>query len=345
MIIEIDALDTLFFRDGKPFTMGEDVWANGMFPPNPSVIYGALRSRYFSENISELDKANNNDDPTKNLVIKGIYLKRDEDFLFPYPLDCVLNKESNEISRLKMKKNNMISSFSMSNILLNESSNAKVESLNNNLIDDLSLSDYLEGSSAGFSKIDSIFNIEPKIGIGRDRLTGTSEDGKLYRVGLIRLLEDIKIIVEFENLTIDKIGILKLGGEGKGANYKSIVTGFEYNEKLDISEGTFCLYLLTPALLKKGWIPSFIDEETKNGTVVGCEIKLLTGAIGKFVNIGGFDMKNNKPKVMLKAVPAGSVYYFKFKGDFNKIQEELNLKSISDYRENEGFGISIIGRV
>ena len=48
MIIQIDPLDTLFFRNGKPFTMGEETWADAVFPPYPSVVYGALRSAYFS---------------------------------------------------------------------------------------------------------------------------------------------------------------------------------------------------------------------------------------------------------------------------------------------------------
>ncbi|HEC25711.1 MAG TPA: hypothetical protein ENI54_06865, partial [bacterium] len=64
MIVEIDALDTLFFRDGKPFTMAENRWADTVFPPFPSVIYGALRSAYFANHIEELGKAKTDDDPT-----------------------------------------------------------------------------------------------------------------------------------------------------------------------------------------------------------------------------------------------------------------------------------------
>jgi CRISPR-associated protein Cmr3 len=53
MIIELNPLDTLFFRDGKPFAMGEETWADGIFPPPPSVIYGALRTAWFANNIEE----------------------------------------------------------------------------------------------------------------------------------------------------------------------------------------------------------------------------------------------------------------------------------------------------
>jgi CRISPR-associated protein Cmr3 len=36
MEIKIQPLDTLFFRDGKPFEKGENTWADGMMLPNPT---------------------------------------------------------------------------------------------------------------------------------------------------------------------------------------------------------------------------------------------------------------------------------------------------------------------
>ncbi len=49
--------------------MGENTWPDTVFPPYPSVIYGALRSTYFANHINELGKANREDDPTKKLRI------------------------------------------------------------------------------------------------------------------------------------------------------------------------------------------------------------------------------------------------------------------------------------
>ena len=47
MHISIKPFDCLFVRDGKPFSMGDEVWASGIFPPPPSVVYGALRTAWF----------------------------------------------------------------------------------------------------------------------------------------------------------------------------------------------------------------------------------------------------------------------------------------------------------
>ncbi len=37
--------DVLFFRDGKPSTVGDDHYLRSLFPPNPSTLYGAIRTR------------------------------------------------------------------------------------------------------------------------------------------------------------------------------------------------------------------------------------------------------------------------------------------------------------
>jgi CRISPR-associated protein Cmr3 len=37
--------DVLFFRDGRPATRGDDHYLASVFPPNPSTLYGALRTR------------------------------------------------------------------------------------------------------------------------------------------------------------------------------------------------------------------------------------------------------------------------------------------------------------
>lgn len=55
MIIEMKPLDTLFFRDSKPFSRGEDTWADTIFPPYPSTVYGALRTAWFKQNIKEFE--------------------------------------------------------------------------------------------------------------------------------------------------------------------------------------------------------------------------------------------------------------------------------------------------
>lgn len=350
----MESLDTLFFRDGKPFTMGDDNWANGMLLPQPSVIYGALRSAYFSNHIADLKKAaNTDDDPTKNLRIRGIYLfdKTENIFYLPLPNDCVQKKidsKENKTHVLSIVELDKIKSSCPSEYA--PKGKEEVENVNSAMIDLELLQKYLESSEKTFSFLnmsDKIL-IESKLGIGINKKIGTSEDGKLYRIGMSRM-NDMNLIIEFDGMNLPESGFMKLGGEGKAIHYEK----FPY-QKPDVSisideqsDKRFKLYLSTPAIFKNGWIPEWLNNkdmiyETNKLNI----IKLLTVAIGKSISIGGFDIKSNKPKPMLKAVPAGSIYYFEIlNGEFKKVYEEFNNKAISEYYPEQGYGVVFVGRI
>lgn len=356
MIIKIDALDTLFFRDGKPFTIGGDTWGSGIFPPYPSMLYGALRSLYFSQNIDELKNAapvgeTNTNDPTANLVIKGLYLQR-AGLIFPVPLDCVKVKKSKKkiLTALNPMKSQSVSNCK-TEVILRPANKEEVENVEDGWIDSSTLKEYLDGNykNMSYQELSDFVLSEPKIGIGRNDKTHTAEDSMLYRAGMKRLI-DTSIIVEIEGL--DKIpdkGVMKIGGEGRPVSFTCIT-----DDKLkvpeppeEINNKKIKLYLATPAIFKKGWLPDAIDENNLTGEINGIKLKLITAAIGRPVYIGGFDIKNG-PKPMKRAVPAGSVYYFEVQDESSgqDIINALQNKAISDedkYKK-QGFGIAYLGR-
>lgn len=337
MIIEIDPLDTVIFRDGKPFGMGDDSWTSSLLFPTPTTIYGALRGTYFSQNPNDFKKIHE-DDVTQNLVIKGIYLYVDDELLYIAPKDCVKRLDQDEIITLKLKENHLTNnplSYTLT-------SSEEIESMDEMLFDKITFDDYLKGLEDLYGKsLESYINIENKIGIGRDRSKKVTKEGLLYRVQMLRYA--FKIIVEFEGLALNDSGLMKFGGEAKGANYKSLET-IDYPTVPTIKCSIFKLYLLTPAIFEKGWLPSWIDENNDfRGEFKGIKLQLISCAVGKSQSIGGFDMKTNQPKEMLKTVPAGSVYYFEvLDTQYDKLAEIFHLQSISDYRDNEGYGITIL---
>jgi CRISPR-associated protein Cmr3 len=54
--IFLEPLDVWVFRDGRPFSAGEDHHAKSVFPPSPFTIQGSLRSKVLVENCGNLDK-------------------------------------------------------------------------------------------------------------------------------------------------------------------------------------------------------------------------------------------------------------------------------------------------
>jgi CRISPR-associated protein Cmr3 len=366
--IQIDALDTLFFRDSKTFTKGEDTWADTMFPPYPSVIYGALRSAYFAEDVSKLDFANTENDPTSGLIIKNICLKQGNDFYFPLPLDCVQEKGWSNTTAKKDKvfvinpnpiKSEVLSSCPVSEIVQIDN-DKQIENVSDGILSKSELEKYLKANDEkelSIKKRSDYLTTEPKIGIARSQHTHTSNEGMLYRVGMNRMAKGfdntLSLIIDFEGLDIPDKGLMKMGGEGKAIKYQDLkdqkpdfALSGEIKNKIQESR-QFKLYLSTPAIFKKGWLPVDIDKNTLEGTINDVKVKLITAAIGKPISIGGWDIKKGCPKTMRKAVPAGSVYYFKLlEGDISKLHgQSISDKFPDNNYSKQGFGISYVGAV
>lgn len=356
MVIEINPLDTLFFKDGKPFSRDEETWADGIFPPPPSVFYGALRTAYMAQHNLDMATINMEADPTRNLKITGISYFMGGNQVYPLPLDLVKKKadKDNTVFLLERTENNIISSLdtdeknSVPFLLVPPFDQA--ENVENGYLTDDSQKEYLFGYDDEFKtlSLDDYCLTEPKVGIGRDSRTRTASEARLYRVGMLRL-KKFQFIVEFENLSLNESGFLKLGGEGKAVTYQKTDRS-TVPEQTKPTNNIFKLYLATPALLENGWLPKWIDTTDLKGKYPGTDlmVNLIAAATGKPLFIGGFDMKAREPKQMLKAVPPGSVYYFEIQDDIPEEQRAaLKPARLCDYpeRENEGFGITFMGAV
>lgn len=353
MIIEVEALDSLFFRDGRPFSKGEDVWADGIFPPLPSTVYGAIRSACIAQHPTWT--LTEGIEYTKNLRILDISYKIESAtgnmiHCYPSPLDIAVDKNSlkrggkrKEVigNKLKVRSfENKSVKTSLLNLPFPESSLLKItdeiESSEGFLID---AEDFYDYNSVNLYRIADFYEVEHKVGIARNNKRGTVNEGALYRVGFIRPTF-INLIISFEGIEIESEGILKLGGENKLARYYSCQPSdlnLFLQEDVVSSGDEFTLYLSTPALFKKGFYPTKIFKELE------VEVELKYCSIGTAVNVGGFDMLSRQPKKMLKAVPAGSIYRYKIvKGNLEDIRKYIKQESISEFRVKEGFGIAFI---
>ena len=361
MWYKIEPLDTLFFRDGRPFSMGAETWANPVFPPYPSTLYGAIRTWLIFEkgNLEDFKNGKFKEEigtttEKGKLKIKGPFVALENNLFFPVPNDMLSNNARNarlvSVGLLK-KPNCLISDYCLEKMLIN-----KTDLLLDNVdgfIDIFSLKDYLAAKEVDLSFVEKneIFFSEKKTGIKRNRKTLSSEEECLYRVPMIRLKKEANFFVEIDGLnSYPKEGIIQFGGEGKIVkieqfNNDPLATlrnlNFEFKDKI------FKLYLATPCIFKNGWYPSWIKPENFEGEYNGVKLRLVGCAIGKFNLIGGWDLAGKKPKVMYKAVPAGSVYYFKILADtsIEKVKETFHLQNISDINSEEGFGLSLVGEV
>ncbi len=349
MRIRMKALDTLFFRDGKPFSKGEETWSDGIFPPYPSVIYGALRSAYFSENIEifrsllESKELNTAKDISTNARIREISLLVDDKEIFPLPANCLLIKgdEGKSAQIINKFQEKGISSSACEYVLKTENQN--YEPVTGGFITTNVLETYLNAERKAcsiFFDLSQVVN-EPKVGIARDSITRIASDSMLYRVDMKRL-DKVELIVDFEGIELAEKGLLKLGGEGKAISYKVIAE--KPIIKLPKIEKEFVMYLATPAIFKNGWLPGFIEPDSLNGEIVkGLKVKLKSAIVNRPLLIGGFDMQKKRAKPMRKAVPAGSLYFFEIEAGSSALLEDSQGKAMSDFMAEEGFGLTYFG--
>lgn len=349
MKIKIDAIDTLFFKDGKPFNMGDESWADGIFPPPMSVITGALRTAWFSYHPDEINKAGGDGDPTDGLKVTGMAVMIGSQVYYPAPLDMVLDRtqKMKRLEPLQLAELKGITSSALKKTLTFPR-DGKIETAQGLLVESMSLSDWLQGleRKTPYLALSELVHTEPKTGIGRENTTRSAADGKLYRVGMRRPVTrtpnggevKLSLIVEFTGLVLPEEGFFKLGGEGKVARFSRYESSIIPTAPvLPDGDGKIIikLYLMTPGIFESGSLPDLPDE---------IKAELVAASCGKSLRLGGYDMKQNFPKPMKLAVPAGSVYYLECERSEAEKILSLNGSSLSRQEySKQGFGIIFVG--
>jgi len=358
MEVRIEPLDTLFFRDGKPFSQGEETWADGYLLPPPSVIYGALRTAIATQNGIAFEEVE--EKLGKNIFsVKNIYYSLGDNNVLPLPLDLVEygdKKPEIQIAE-KEKKEYEVRPLHLTpfgDLVLSAKKNkpryfplpqqgVKVENMEHGCILATELSKYLSGKlelnevdieyTKALKLTDYIQN-EPKVGIGREDLTRTAEEGNLYRVDMKRG-DGLKIGVTFDLEEYQHLSpVVQLGGERKLALLEPRLRPFSIAlPQIDFIKGRFKIYFATAAILTEG-------EPDLSG--LGISATLVAACVGKPVSIGGYDILNNKAKPMYRAVPAGSVFYYETESDVSLLNDKQGC-SLSCKLKEQGFGVAYFG--
>ena len=322
--IKIKPTDSLFFGSGKPFNAGSNSWSDSSFLPHPSVIWGAMFSVLFRQgDVTVSDK--------EKLEIKNIYLYNEEQttILIPAPLDIFVDSDKKKYIS-KYKDVDFISNYPF-DVISHIDTDKEVKPLENHFIEINSLYEhYTKGYAQNLIlyNFDDVFVADYKIGIAIDKDKGTTKEGMLYRIDLTQFHDEWSFLIEYElekEISFKQSGILKLGGEGKTAQYSKIdkpiglksasVSKARMEEKLQ-NQNYFKVLFTTPTYFKCGW------QLEREG--------LLCANVGKHISIGGWDMETKNHKAMKKYIPAGSVYVFEKK-------DELKFK-LEDNEAYKGFG-------
>ncbi|MDH7477714.1 MAG: type III-B CRISPR module-associated protein Cmr3 [Candidatus Bathyarchaeota archaeon] len=262
------------------------------------------------------------------IIVRGVFFAREGEYQehFPIPNDIVRKDE--EIVKLEPKENIRGNVSYGSPVSIALSKYFHIENVDGLMIFD-ELVKYLKGCIPEVQKVEHIgkklskpYFKETRTGIELEKGKKRTLEEALYVAEFLRVIEKWGFTVWYEapNNILSEKGIIKLGGEGKGAVYNKIdEKTFDFSSQLidEINrEKKFKLYLPTPSLFN-GWKPPV--EEIKK--VFGVDRLMIISALpGKSIYIGGYDFALNKEKPLRRWVNAGAIYYFRFEG---KIRRDL----------------------
>ena len=357
MYYRIDSIDAWFFRNAAPFDAGVNTNGESIFPPFPSVYAGALRS--CEEPIQNPNGGRNTFARRLKIGWNGVIA--DGRVIFPLPLDLYVSEKSDDHKLLAQE---MIlspasgSSFPLDYFLKQSQRQGKPPHIDGGAyLDSSDMSAYLNGEQKDYSvrPLGNYFSKDIRIGIRIDTASGKAADGQMYQQTLVTPKKitpngknhSCNLALETSGIEVPRRSVVRLGGEGKLGVIECVEEMLLLPDAPDIQQSKyFKLYLATPAIFEKGWLPGWINPENKKGVFTykkhGVRVKLLSAVVGKPIAVGGFgidrDKKESRPREMRYAVPAGSVYFFELlDGKLADVIRLFHKRCISDYRETLGF--------
>lgn len=324
----LEPLDTLFFRDGRPFEPASQA-SSGL--PMPQTIAGALRTWLFKkvgcdfrkladaikDGAGFADAAAEQGEAVASvarLSFRGPWFARIRgdafEIVVPVPATLQKAKDCDEIVRLDPLTKHKVPGWrpledDMQPLWRrgrNESKRIEGAYLTLN-----GLQAYLQGGvpeSCDIVKSDELYGFDRRTGIAIDADLRTAAERMIYGVSLLALRQGVALYEEVTgpadamNLLQEGPASIPLGGEGRRVIARKVEPVQWPSNNLDPNKERLIL-LTTPGLFDERWRPSFLKG------------KIVSAAVPGYLAVSGWDLARNGPKPTRFAVPAGSVYFLR----------------------------------
>lgn len=319
---DIDALDTLMFRDGRPFNQMDAgaSEATSVFPPHPPTLVDALRAMLWQNlggtkddwDNAKLGNGTNWQDPgtlgplrfgAPQLMLNGAPV-------FPSPLHLVEAEDQEGKKELTFLEPTGPYTCDLGKVMLPSAGNADLNGIK-------TLSDHwltLEGMDAVLSGVvpeakqqirqTDLWRMESRVGIGINPKTHITTDGQLYMASHVRMADKATLRVTLDGWC-GPAGFAQLrpvAGEHRVAFVSSKSKHAAPQQFAPTGGDRFCIIALSPV------VPTDLDNG--RSTILGLpEGDIVSACIGKVVPIGGWNSQDRKPVPFKSCLPAGSVWF------------------------------------
>lgn len=319
----LEALDTLFFRDGRAFDAGARA-TSGL--PAPQTLAGALRTWLLAaagcdfDRLAEAVRAGRSPEAAAAeqgeaiggvfaLAVRGPWLARDGSPLVPAPGVLQRPDGSSELVRLvplrKAPPGWEPPLPGMSPLWLTKP--GKAEPVAGYVTLD-GLAAFLRGGVPTPDQIvaaGDLYDHDYRTGITIDGDSLTTREGLIYGAGMLALRKGVSFYAEVGGWTaaLDRLAppqgdsLIRWGGEGRHARVRRLPKPVAWPRvEPDPARAEKPLIMLTsPGLFDATWRPSWLDP--------------LAAAVPGAVAVSGWDLARGGPKPTRFAAAAGSTYY------------------------------------
>jgi CRISPR-associated protein Cmr3 len=331
MRLQLAPLDTLFFRDGTPFSADSsgpgDV--GGLFPPHPASITGALRAALARCNgwsgsgrwSAELNQALGPGPEDLGLLsFTGPLVLRRGEPLFPLPLHLLGAIEGGGWRpRALLQPGAPVACDLGADSRLPElpasiegKERAELKSGEGWWLTRPGLEAVLQGRLPGAEMLvasNELWREEPRVGIARDNSTRTALNGMLYTTRHVRLASDVSLGVEIAGLdsswTTPSGDLLPLGGESRLVECRpwEQALSLKIPSPVKPASGRLLLVALTPLALEA-------DQALGRRPLADfANARVVSACLGRPQRIGGWDSLARSPLPLQSYLPAGSVLF------------------------------------
>lgn len=333
--LRLAALDTLMFRDGRPFNQGDEgaSAAQSSFPPPPPTVIGAIRLALALQNgfdgtkESWPDAALGNgvdwqaaEDQLEPLKFGALRLARETaaglEFLYPAPAHLAsARKEQGVKDELIFLLPRLAFETDLGREVFLASAPdgyLDIKTQAGSFLTQAGMLAVLNGelpSETDVIAAEKLWSTESRVGIGINAKTRVVNDGQLYTASFTRPADELVLVQPVSGIADDvtfATCVQRLGGEHRAAEISGLndlkalpgrtAALAQRNDRL-----VYAAIAIAPVFFDTMPIPG--DEiEGLNGT-------LLSAGIGKPVMMGGWNSQAGLPLPMRQVLPAGSVFF------------------------------------
>lgn len=361
--IQLEPVDTWFFRDGTPFSAGSAPQAGvaSIFPPSPTTTVGALRAAIalcngwsgrdrWCERISAV--LGNGPDDLGALAVDGPFLLRDGTPLFPVPRHALGTNQTGgwtpEMLLIPGAESecDLGGAVRLPDVPSTANDVEKLKSGEGQWLTHAGMESVLAGEVPEAGEVVSsnvLWSDEFRIGLERNDRTRTAEEGMLYSTRHVRLERGVSLGARVDGVPKEwamPFGrMVPVGGESRLAECREWDGKFAFSAPAEQAEasGKVAVIALSPLDIERDVYCGKKPLDELGGACV------VSACLDRPQRVGGWDSLARSSLPLRSVLPPGSVLFCELpERGRDAVEAEFGTIRLGA-RKNWGFGLAAVG--